>query len=203
MRSLADLPGADQARAEQVATLGRRDAAPEVREAAAVALGSMGDRSPGALAAATSRNVVESLAAEAHPRVRAMLAYAVRDSRDPAVADALLAALRDPELEVRVAAADQLGDVAAAHRARAVSALAARFETENDRDARVTIVTAIVRAGKLQALQALQGLRGGDLQPTIDDYVEGLRSGEDNVDRLFAMHLGNERARNQIASPRR
>jgi HEAT repeat protein len=195
LKTLGDLPDPDSTRLDLIASLGRGDAAPEVREAAAFSLGALGDRSPGPLAASAAKDLVDSLNAETDPRVRASLIFALRDTRDPAVAQALLAALTDADTGVRQAAANMLGGVAAANRASAVSALAAQFVQEPNPDVRMTIVVAIVSAGRLSAIPTLEGLAGGDLQPTIDDYLFGLRSGEDNVDKLFGIRMARERAR--------
>lgn len=195
LHGLGQVRSPDEAQVADVAACAHGDPDPQVREAAATALGSLGDRSPGPLAASAARAIVADLADEREGRVRATLVYAVRDTREQPVSDALVGALGDSDPQVRLAAADMLGDVAAAHRADAVSAMARAFGRETQRDVRLCLVTAIVRAGRMNALSALEGLSGGDLQPTIDDYLAGLRSGEDNPEKLFAIRQARERAR--------
>ena len=195
LHGLGELPDGGADRVAQVADLARRERDPEVRETAAVALGALGDRSPGPVARSAAGEIVDSLATETEPRVRACLLYALRDTRDQRVAGALLGALGDPDQGVRLAAADVLGDVAALHRDQAVSALATRFEQETDPQLRRTIVAAIVRAGRMGALPVLAALPGGDEQPFIDDFVAGLRDGEDNMEKLYALRAAREKAR--------
>jgi len=195
IHGLGELAGGDADRVAQVAALGRSDREGEVRETAAVTLGELGDRSPGPVAQAAAHELVQSLASERDPRVRSCLVYAFRDTRDDATAGALFSALRDDDAGVRLAAADVLGDVAAAHRDQAVKDLAARFAQETDPQLRRTIVTAIVRAGRIGAISTLEKLQGGDLQPFIDDFLAGLRSGEDNMEKLYAIRFSREQAR--------
>ncbi len=195
LHGLGELPDGGADRVTQVAELARRERDPEVRETAAVALGALGDRSPGPVARSAAGEIVDSLATETDPRVRACFLYALRDTRDQRVADALLGALGDPDQGVRLAAADMLGDVAALHRDQAVSALATRFEQETDPQLRRTIVAAIVRAGRMGALPVLTALPGGEEQPFIDDFVAGLRDGEDNMEKLYALRAAREKAR--------
>jgi HEAT repeat protein len=189
---------------DQIATMGRADSDPGVREAAAVALGALGDRSPGSVAAAAATRLVGSFAAEADPRVRSMLLYAVRDTRDEAVAGVLLRALaQDSDASVRLSAADMLGEVAAPYRSQAVDALAGQFGEESDANFRATILNSIVSAGGLAAIPVLERIRGGsgDLQATIDDYLAGLRSGEDDMDKLLAIRREREVARGAYSPP--
>jgi hypothetical protein len=196
MRTLGNLPDGDVARVQLVANMGRTDADSSVREAAAVALGAIGDRSPGDVAAAAAKNIVSGLQAETDPRVRSMLIYAVRDTRDGATTDALLGVLHDSQPETRQAAADMLGEVAAAHRTRVLDALAVQFAQESDQGIRGTIITSIVSAGRLSAIPVLEGVKdAGPLQATIDDYLAGLRSGEDNMDKLQALRNARQATR--------
>ncbi len=197
MRTLGNLPEGDVARVQLVADMGRADADPSVREAAAVALGAIGDHSPGDVAAAAAKNIVSGLSAETDPRVRSMLVYAVRDTRDGATTDALVAVLaHDSQPEPRQAAADMLGEVAAAHRARVLDALAAQFVQETDQGIRGTIITSIVSAGRLSAIPVLEGVKdAGPLQATIDDYLAGLRSGEDDMQKLQALRNARQATR--------
>jgi HEAT repeat protein len=195
LHALGAVPDGGADRIAQIADLARHERVSEVRETAAVALGELGDRSPGAVARTAARTIVDQLRDETEPRVKACLLYALRDTREQPVADAVLAALADPDSMVRLAAADVLGDVAAAHRQTAVATLAARFEQETDPDLRNMIVTAIVRAGRISALPVLEKLHGGDQQPLIDDFVAGLRDGEDNMEKLYALRAARMDAR--------
>jgi hypothetical protein len=196
-RALGNLAGEDASRVDLVARLERADPDAGVREAAAVALGTVGDRAP-SVAAAAAQSLVAGYANEDDPRVRSMLLYAVRDTRDDAVAGTLLEALgQDSDPSVRLAAAEMLGDVAAAHRSQAVDALATQFGREADANFRTTILDSIVSAGGLGAVPVLERIRAGagDLQPTVDDYLAGLRSGEDDMDKLLAIRREREAAR--------
>jgi hypothetical protein len=59
-------------------------------------------------------------------------------------------------------------------------------------------VKSIVAAGRLGAIPVLERLRGGaaqDLRNTIDDYLAGLGSGEDSLDKLEAIKNAREAAR--------
>jgi HEAT repeats/TIR domain/NACHT domain len=80
-----------------------RDAEPDVRRAAAQALGDIGD----------ARAVEPLLAAlrDAEPDVRKAAAHALGDIGDARAVEALLAALHDGEPGVRMAAAQALGDI--------------------------------------------------------------------------------------------
>jgi len=198
IRTLGNLPGGDASRVDLLAGVGLGDPDPSVREAAAVALGVLADRSPGSVAATAAQDLVNAFSNESDPRVRSMLLYAVRDTRDGTVSTMLLLAVaQDPDVTVRQAAADMLGDVAAAYRSQALAALATQFGQETDPNFRATILASIVSDGRLAAIPVLQGLRGGsgDLQATVDDYLAGLLSGEDNMDRLQAMKRARELAR--------
>ena len=90
-----------------------------------------------------------------------------------------------------------LGEVAAAHRSQAMDALAAQLGQETDAGMRTTILTSIVSAGRLSAIPVLERIRdaAGALQPTIDDYLAGLRSGEDDMGKLNAIRTARETAR--------
>ena len=198
VRTLGNLPGGDQARVDLLAGMERDDTDPSVREAAAVALGVVADRSPGDVAAAAAKSLVDALSSETDPRVRSMLLYAVRDTRASDVTSALIAALaNDPDEAPRLAAADVLGDVAAAYRSEALDALAAQVPQATDPRLASTLITSIVSAGRLSAIPVLQRLRAGagSLQPMIDDYLAGLTSGEDNMDKLEALRIARETAR--------
>jgi hypothetical protein len=198
VRTLGDLPGGDAARVELIGGLERQDTDPLVRATAAAALGAVGERSPGPVAAAAAKCLVDAFASEQDPHVRASLLYAMNDTRDPAVADALLGTLaHDQDLGARLAAADVLGTVAAAYRARAVDALAAQFGQESDGRVLETIIRSVVAAGRLSAIPVLQKMRGGagDLQATIDDWLAGLQSGEDDMNKLEAIKAARETAR--------
>ncbi len=89
-----------------------------------------------------------------------------------------------------------LGEVAAAHRARVLDALAAQFAQETDQGIRGTIITSIVSAGRLSAVPVLEGVKdAGTLQATIDDYLAGLRSGEDDMQKLQALRSARQATR--------
>jgi hypothetical protein len=197
-RALGNLPGGDASRVELLTGLERGDTDPSVREAAATALGVVGDRSPGTVAAAAAKSLVDAIPSETDPRVRSMLLYAVRDTRDADVTNVLLNALaNDPETAPRLAAADMLGDVAAAQRARVLDALAAQLTQESDPSLSATIVKSIVSTGRMAAIPVLQRAHGnsGSVQTLIDDYLAGLTSGEDDMNKLEAIKLARETAR--------
>jgi hypothetical protein len=198
VRGLGEIPGADESRLSMIAKVARADRDEDVRQSAAFALGEVSEKSPGRLAAAASRELVSSLSSEPSGSVRTGLIYSVRDTRDPAVVTGLMSTLSaDGEIAARQAAADVLGDVAAAHRVRAVETLASRFDVESDRDMRLTILTSIIRAGRENAVKALEALkpRAGELAADVDDYLEGLKSGETDMDKLFSMKQEREQAR--------
>lgn len=198
VRALGEIPGADADRLAQVAKIARADKDEDVRQAAAFSLGELGERSPGKLATQAARALVDGLAAEASGAVRTGLIYSVRDTRDPVVVDALLGAVqKDGEIAARQAAADILGDVAPAFRDRTMQALATRFEAEEDRDMKLTLLTSIIRAGRENAATTLESLkpRAGALAADIDDYLDGLRSGETDIEKLYALKQEREQSR--------
>jgi len=198
LRTLGDLPGGDAARVELIMGMEQKDQDPLVRASAASALGAVGERSPGPVAAAVAKSLIEAASAETDPQVRATLLYAVRDTRDASVADALLSALaHDTESGPRLAAAEMLGSVAAPHRARAMDVLAVQLGQESDARMRETIIKSIVSAGRMSAVPVLQRLRAdsGEQQALIDDYLAGLASGEDSIDKLDAIKAARETAR--------
>ena len=58
-------------------------------------------------------------------------------------------------------------------------------------------MTSIVRAGRLDAIPVLERLRGGGSTPAVEDYLVGLRSGEDDAEKLFALRLARVKARGE------
>jgi hypothetical protein len=205
LRTLGQLPAESAERAEKIAAIGRADADPEVRQAAASALADMAERAPGETAARASACLVESLRAETDGSVRATLLGAIRDTRDPTVADAVLSALaRDADAQAREAAAGALADVASPYRARAVLALADRFGVESDDGLRRTLLASIVRAGRSSSLGTLESLlpQAGSLATDVNDYLAILRSGEDDPVKVAALKDARENARGRAADGR-
>ena len=197
-KGLGELPHPDEARVGEIASIARADTAEDVRLSAAFALGAVSDRSPGELSARAARELAASLDSEPSGAVRTGLIYSVRDTRQGAVVDGLLGALaNDSEIAARQAAADVLGDVAPPHRVRTIEALASRFEAETERDMKLTLLTSLIRAGREGATATLVALapRAGALAEDVNDYLEGLRSGETDMDRLYAMKQARESAR--------
>jgi len=91
--------------------MGRGDPDPGVRERPRWRSASSAIARPAPVAAAAAQSLVGSFSSETDPRVRSMILYAVRDTRDQAVAGMLLQSLaQDSDATVRLAAADMLGD---------------------------------------------------------------------------------------------
>jgi hypothetical protein len=204
-RMLGELTGESTDRIEKVGAIARGDASAEVREAAADALATMAERSPGELAARAAQALVANLGAETDAVVRATLLGSIRDTRDPAVVSALVSALSsEASQEGRDAAAEVLGTVVWAQRGRALDALASRFAVEPDDDVRRTILASIVRAGRADALGTLQGLRSsaGTLEADVSDYLAILASGEDDPTKVAALKDARECARVGLAAAR-
>jgi hypothetical protein len=198
LHALGELPSETPERAREIADVARRDADPQVREAAASVLCELGERSPGDVSAAAARSIAAGLSGETDPAVRAALVGSIRDTRDPAVAEALMSALAgDSDAAARQAAAEVLGGVALASRPQAIAALAARFGSETDEDVQRTILASIVRAGRSDAIATLETLRAnaGALAQDADDYIFALRSGEDDPARVTAIKEAREAAR--------
>jgi hypothetical protein len=205
LRALADIPNETPERVNEIASIGRRDRERGVREVAAIALADLADRSPGDVAATAASAAVANLADETDPAIRAALLGAIRDTRDAAVANTLIGALcGETDSMARDAAAEALGDVAVAHRARTIDALAARFVAEPDEDVRRTILASIVRAGRANSATTLEALRpnAGSLALDVDDYLVALRSGEDDPEKLAALKAAREAARELARAPR-
>jgi len=204
-RMLGELGGESPDRVDKIGAIARGDASAEVREAAANALATLAERSPGELAAKAAQSIVANLGAETDAAVRATLLGSIRDTRDPAVVSALVTALSgETSQEGRDAAAELLGTVVSAQRGRALEALATRFAVEPDDEVRRTILASIVRAGRVDAAGTLEGLRSsaGTLEADVSDYLAILASGEDDPIKVAALKDARECARVGLAAAR-
>ncbi len=189
----------DQEHLDHIAFAAANDRDPDVRLAAMGALAETIRGTP-ELGADVNARLIALAASEGDAAVRASALGAIAgQSLDVAAIGRLERVLEgDGELGVRQVAAEVLGDAPAAHRDAAMSTLARGLGRESDYHVRRTMMTAIVRAGRNEAIPALERIvaSGSNIADDAGDYLDGLRQGIVDMDRLWEHKQRRETERN-------
>ena len=157
-----------------------RDAAPEVREAAADNLIQESAEVFFGHDRAVSEAAVKAAAACPDPALSAkLLTNTSMEQVGPEAVRTLIEKLGSGSAELRAAAARALGGVPAAHASEATRALVERYRVDTERDVRAAILEGIVHLGLGGARPTLESLRGLDpaLAPEIDAWLQVLKMG--------------------------
>ncbi len=119
-------------------------------------------------------------------RAQAVLSIAPREA-DEAAAREIAGFLQDRSLDVRMSAADAMGDLRADHRAFAVAQLDAAIAREPDAGVRAAMLLNLVKAGRADAVAALDRIAERDavLKQDAADYAQILRRGESDLARVM------------------
>ena len=160
---------------------------PAVRHSALASLKEYGVKNHEAAAAVNGELLAIARGASADDfRAQAILSLALRDADEAGVRD-VASLLQDRSIDVRLSAADALGDVRAEHRAAAVQQLDAAIAREGDAAARAAMMLSLVRAGRADAAAALERVAERDpvLRQDALDYAQILKSGEQDLARIM------------------
>ncbi len=114
-----------------------------------------------------------------------------------AVSDVLRA---DQASGVRAVAAMIMGDAPPQQRQFVMGKLEEAFTGEQDREVKRSMITSVVRAGREDALQSLERMRSSDPKYTddVNDYIEILRTGERDMDKIWDQKFQREQARGDV-----
>ncbi len=103
----------------------------------------------------------------------------------------------DRDAEVRRSAAESLGGVPAPNRFVALAELEKAYRSEGAEEVRRTILISVLRAGRGDAAATLERLLPADagLAPDVRDYLEILKTGETDINRIFEEKTRRDLAR--------
>jgi HEAT repeat protein/beta-lactamase regulating signal transducer with metallopeptidase domain len=155
-----------------------KDEDPEVRRAAANALGNR--RDPRAVPA-----LINALA-DSDAEVRSHVVEALANLRDPRATDGLIKALKDENPEVRSHAAQGLGEMPGAKRGYTA-------EAQRAADALAAVLNDVSAEVRRQAIEALKDMRGIRM---ADAMITALKDQDADVRQSAAEALGDMEARN-------
>ncbi|MBI5368375.1 MAG: HEAT repeat domain-containing protein [Planctomycetes bacterium] len=199
--SLIFLAGVQQSPAgfaDRLSRLGRDDADSGVQASALQALGQYAASHPQESVAVT-KDLLEVAQGAREPMVRAAALGAINVEQAGAPGLQALGGLvqRDADGGVRIAAAEALGGVRAADRGAALTVMEAAYRQEPDEAVRRSLIYNIVRAGRSDAAAALDRIAALDpkLAPDIQDYLEILKAGETDPNRIFQEKTNRDNAR--------
>lgn len=183
---------------DRIATLARMESDPSLQSGAVQALAQFA-RTDEARRAVVNGQLLDVArgSTEAMIRANAISALAPRACDDSSLAHVAEFLRSDRDSEVRRAAAEALGGAAVEARFVALAELEKAYRAEPGDDVKRTILMSIVRAGRGDAAAALERISSADPALARDalDYLEILRSGETDTDRIFEEKARRETGR--------
>jgi hypothetical protein len=200
---LARLEVPDAATQAAVLGIARNDPDPRMQVAAVVTAGAWMGRNPAQIDG-LSRRLAQVAQASGHEVVRgnAIQAMALLDKPLP---DEVLQSMgtwvrTDPSAQNRGLAAMALGGASAAQRGVALQHLEQAYAAERVPEVRRGLLIHVVRAGRSDAPRVLERIAAADAEARQDvaDYLEILRSGETDPDRIWAAKFARDAARGTI-----
>lgn len=128
-----------------------------------------------------------AVSSDACVRAPAVGALSMRELDDSQLSSVIGLLREDNDVAVRITAAEKLGEVRAAHRARVMRELEETYVRDADKDVRHTAILSLVAAGRTEALPVLRRLVGVDpaLDPVVERFARVLATGEVDLETIF------------------
>jgi hypothetical protein len=195
---LGQAPPQDPQTVARLLRLAQGDPSPQIQAGAVDTLATYMHKAPGQ-AGMIAQQLLQIGRAAADPMVRAKAVYAMQIQEAPAEAMRGVAAfLRDPERDVRVAAAQTLAGTRPELRGAVLPAIEEAHRTERDPIVRRNLVMSLVQVSPVDAgpmLQRMLAAAAPDQASDLRDFLQILSTGETNPQRIMDEKMKLEAAR--------